>query len=750
MLNLLRLILCFTSLTLITAIPQNFAAEGGNAPQSEVSSSTDPVTVELIGETESLQPGKPASVAIHMSIAKNWHAYWKNPGDAGMAPVVTWNLPEGFSIDQLQWPTPKSFNLSSATGFGYDDEIVLLAQITPPASFTSSSSVEISADIRWVVCSDATCLPGEAHIALSLPISSETPRLADNSSALFQKARAQIPQKHSSITAKRKQNTIEVILNDPNAEPLSFDEALFFPEHKKTIDYKSAVAIRHSAGNPKEHTLTLKEIESTSDKASSLKGVLVLNARDSAQAYDIDIPIETAGNEVISMAETVYAVGNRAASATSAAILPENDFDFKGGVALAIVFAFLGGMILNLMPCVLPVISFKVLGFVKLAGQSRKLIFHHGLAFSFGVLLSFWVLAGVLLALQAYGRAVGWGFQLQEPIFVAALASVLFVFALSLFGLFEFGTSMISVAGQAQSKKGNGLCGSFLSGILATAVATPCTGPFLGSAVGFAVTLPAYQALLIFTSLGLGMSLPYLLFAAFPSLLRFLPRAGNWMMAFKELMGFFMLATVLWLIWVFGAQTNPFAISILLGGFFFMALACWIYGRWATPLSKKLTRAISILIAASLFACGGYAVVVASSAWADAMGGGSSSSANAVAADAASGWEEFSVERVAELRKRGIPVFIDFTAKWCLVCQANHLVLTTDNVEQQFNEKGVVKMKADWTKQDSTIAAELRKFGRNSVPLYVLYGADGQAQPQILPQVLTPETILESLKKIES
>lgn len=746
MLNLLRLILCFISLTFVGAIPQNFALEAQQSPQSELSSS-EPVTVQLISETESLQPGKPTWVAIHMSIAKNWHAYWKNPGDAGMAPMVTWNLPEGFTADQLQWPTPKRFDLSSAIGFGYEDEIILLTQITAPASFNQSSPVKISADIRWVVCDDSTCLPGEATIDLSLPVSSNTPQLNNRSSDLFTKARAQIPEKHTSATAQRKQDCIELTLLDPNSEPLSFKDAQFFPEEKKSIDYKKAITIQHSSDDLTQHTLSLKEIDSSSTPSSNLKGILVLNTNTSSpKSFEIDIPIDTSeeANTNTNSNEIAYAVGNRAAAYADAP--PANDFEFQGGVALAIAFAFLGGMILNLMPCVLPVISLKILSFVKLAGESRKLIFQHGLAFALGVLLSFWTLAGVLLALQAYGRSVGWGFQLQEPIFVAALAAVLLVFSLSLFGLFEMGTSMISMASQTQPNKNKGLLSSLLSGILATAVATPCTGPFLGSAVGFAVTLPAPLALLIFTSLGLGMSLPYLVLAAFPSLLRFLPRAGNWMIAFKELMGFFMLATVLWLIWIFGAQTNSFAISILLAGFFFMAIACWIYGRWATPLQKKLTRTIGLLAASCFFALGAYAVVMSSSSWADAMGGGSSVSTNVASAEGE--WEEFSAERVAELRKKGIPVFIDFTAKWCLICQANHLVLTVDEVNQKFNEKGVVKMKADWTKNDSAIAAELRKFGRNSVPLYVLYGTDSTEKPQILPQVLTPETVTESLNHI--
>lgn len=744
MISFLRIIICALAFTSIQQY--SFALENPNSQESpSIPVSSEPVSVALISEQESLQPGKPSWVAISMSIDGHWHAYWKNPGDAGMAPIITWNLPEGFKVSEVQWPTPTLFNLSSAVGLGYEGKVVFLAQITPPASFKSSSPVEISADMRWVVCSDSTCLPGDETIALTLPVSNDLPKMNESTKDFFAEARARIPKKHDLFKAERKEKNSVTLTFEHNSSD-GFHEAFFFPEEKKTIDYKTKITLTRSEDNPNHHSISLKEFESAA-KASSLKGVLVLKTSTTSEAFDVNIQIEGGRDpSEISMSDKAIPSKGKADAATTITDEVNDDFSFKGGLLLALGFAFLGGMILNLMPCVLPVISLKVMSFVKLAGESRILIFRHGLAFSLGVLISFWTLAGALLVLQAYGRSVGWGFQLQEPIFVAILASGLLVFALSLFGLFEMGTSMISAAGNARKKK-EGLSASFFSGILATAVATPCTGPFLGSAVGFAVTLPAPQALLIFTFLGLGMSFPYLLLAAFPQFLRFMPKAGNWMMAFKELMGFFMLATVLWLVWIFGAQTSNFALSFLLGGFFFMALACWIYGRWSSPLKPRRTRYISMSLAALIFVFGGYAVFTASSPWAEAMGGGSSKG-ETLTAYANDEWEEFSVERIAELRKQGIPVFVDFTAKWCLICQANHLILTTDEVNQQFNQKGVVKMKADWTKNDSVIAAELKKFGRNSVPLYVLYNGDEEEKPQILPQLLTPEIVVDSLKQL--
>jgi thiol:disulfide interchange protein DsbD len=350
-----------------------------------------------------------------------------------------------------------------------------------------------------------------------------------------------------------------------------------------------------------------------------------------------------------------------------------------------------------------------------------------------------------MLVLRTYGQAVGWGFQLQDPLFVVILASILFVFALSLFGLFEWGMFFSSWAGQTEvdkAKKSSGYGGSFLSGVLATAVATPCTGPFLGSAIGFAVTLPVFQSMLIFTSLGLGMSSPYLLLAAFPSLLRFLPKPGAWMEVFKELMGFLLLATVLWLMWVFSAQTNTFSLICLLAGFLCFALGAWIYGKGSAPLISRKKRVMAYVFVCVFIFAGFKSILLPQSTWDQDISIGKNGQK-----EQWKGWEVFSPERVAELRAQGTPVLIDFTAKWCLICQANHMVLDSKEVNEELSKAGVVKMVADWTKNDPIITEELSKFGRNSVPLYVLYGSEERQEPVILPQVLTSSGVLEHLNE---
>lgn len=681
----------------------------------------EPVASTLISEEESIQPNRPFWVATHLKLQDHWHAYWKNPGDAGMPPSIEWKLPPGFSAEEAQFPYPQRFKTGQMVGFGYEDEVVLLTKITPPLNLTTES-VAISAELSWVVCSDDTCLPGDANVSLSLPVKEEIPTLNGRTTALFARARASLPLETTEISAEHQNDKIALVVPH-NERDIN---ASFFPEADQNLDIKGNVSIEPHPTMSNYHVVKLPMTGDT--PAERLKGILVMQGKGEKQAFNVDIPIKR--TEVAAPAPTP----------APAPLLPP---EFEGGMSLALLFAFVGGMILNLMPCVLPVMSFKVLGFVKMAGQSRSLTLKHGLMFFMGVLVSFWALAALLLALQSYGNAVGWGFQLQEPLFVASLAAVLLIFGLSLFGVFEMGTSIASKAGQAHTATmgTTELVSSFMSGVLATAVATPCTGPFLGTALGYAVTQPPFASLLIFTMIGTGMAFPYLLLAAYPSLLRFMPKPGAWMETFKEIMGFLMLATVIWLTWVFSAQTNYMAVTLLLAAFFVMAIGCWILGKWGTPLKKRATRITSYVIAASCFLLGANMVYTSTTPWVEAMGGSPTESHYGE-------WESFSQARIDELQKKGVPVFVDFTAKWCLICQTNHMILSTHSVKDALHKKGVVKMKADWTKRDPAITEALSKFGRNGVPLYVLYSGDPKKAPEILPQVLTPEIVIDSVKNV--
>ncbi len=700
------------------------------------------VKVELLQEEQTVQPGRPFWVALALHIDDGWHVYWKNPGDIGMPLKVDWQLPAGYEACPLQWPFPEKFITADMVGFGYKGDVMLLSLITPPQNLELNKPQQLTAKVEWLVCSSLMCQPGADSAKLTLNIQEEEPKFRDEATSFFAEARSKLPTSKIKIITKRKDGLVQLEV-PPTKNQLSKNVvgAYFFPEEQDIIDHSVDPTVAMSSDESNSYLVSLKEKDEVGVPRQTLKGVLVLHSRqgelDHVEAVNVNSPIED-DSGLLSLADADFikkaVIGKASESST-------NSFDFEGGIALALLFAFLGGMILNLMPCVLPVISLKIMSFVKLSGEKRSLTLKHGLWFSFGVLFSFWILAGAILIFRSYGQAVGWGFQLQEPIFVVALASLMFLFALSLFGVFEWGLIFASWAGQTQSdtaKTASGFTGSFFSGVLATAVATPCTGPFLGSVVGFALTVPAYQALLIFTSLGLGMCFPYLLLAAFPALLRFIPKPGAWMETFKQLMGFVLLASVVWLMWVFSAQTDSFSLICLVAGLLCFAFGVWIYGRGGVPSVGKTRRILAYVAAVLCFYIGVQAILLPRHSWsqAEAIAGGDNNW---------KGWEAFSPERVAELRAQGVPVFIDFTAKWCLICQVNHFVLASQEIDQKFARQGVVKMVADWTKNDPVITEELSKFGRNSVPLYVYYGPDKDQEAVILPQILTPDIVASEI-----
>jgi thiol:disulfide interchange protein DsbD len=693
-----------------------------------------PVKPTLLLEDLSIQPGHPFWVAIHLTIDKDWHAYWKNPGGTGFPIAIDWELPTGFSAGDIQWPHPERLMTGGGISYGYTDDVTLLVQIVPPKDIKTTNA-NLKAKINWLVCSETTCLPGEASLSIDAPITAVAPKLNEQNKILFKETRDLLPHK-AKVAIKQDKDciTLEIAMSPTfTITPEDLKLAYFCPETQEMIQDAQKVSIQKKEDNL--YTVTFKR---TGEK--NVRGNLVFQkgTGDDAetQAWDLNIALNDdvgvkAGNSNGNFHEQ---------TATNS--------DTSSVFLTAVIFAFLGGLILNLMPCVLPVISLKMMSFVKMSGQARSVTFKHGLIFSLGVLISFWILATILIVLQSYGQSMGWGFQLQEPLFVAVLAAILLIFALSLFGVFEFGTFFASWAGQAESdvqnktEKPESLWGSFFSGVLATAVATPCTGPFLGSAIGFAMTLSPFLSLLVFTSLGLGMASPYLLLSAYPQLIRFLPKPGAWMVGFKEFLGFCMLATVLWLLWVFAAQTSTAALFSYLVGALFVALACWVYGRWGTPFNSRNSRYMSYVATFLLFACG--TTIIFNSAM-----GPDTQEIALNEKGPKTDWQVFSPEKVQELRNQGIPVLVDFTARWCLICQTNHMVLSTKEVSSKLKEMGIVKMEADWTKRDPVITEELRKYGRNGVPLYLIYPGDPKAEPIILPQVLTPELVIENLKEVK-
>ena len=683
------------------------------------------VAYELVGEDSGILSERPFWLALSAKLEPGFQTYWKNAGDAGMSTTIDWELPPGFELINVSWPLPTKFDKEEMISYGYEKDFVILAEIKPPQHLDIGREYKFGACVHWVACDEGHCVPGDTNAAVQIPAVTAVPPKEERFLVQFQQARKHIPVAAWPTSAVKKGNLFELTVTPPKGKESSLKEVAFFPDDEAVVDPHQSVNFSEDLG---KYVISLPAVPQEGEAVRALRGVLLLRDGEAeSQAVIIDAPLRGVGKQALAMADKV-AIGG---------------FEYDMGLGLAIILAFVGGMILNLMPCVLPVISLKVLSFVKIAGETRSTTLRHGVAFSAGVISSFWVLAGMLLALQTYGHAVGWGFQLQEPLFVAILAAILLVFGLSLFGVFEFGHMFASWAGQKDietKRQTHGLTGSFLNGVLATAVATPCTGPFLGTAIGFAVTLSPIYSMMVFTSLGLGMASPYLLLAAFPSLLRWLPKPGSWMVMFKQLMGFLILATILWLMWVFGAQTDNLGMFLLLAGLFVLSLACWVYGQWSHPVKPRRIRLAGGLSALAILLVGCYLVII---------------SAELVPQKAVTTafnndvkqWHNFSKETIDKLRAEGKPVFVDFTAKWCVICQTNFVVLNLNDVAKKFDELGVYRFKADWTRPDPIITEELQKFGRSGVPLYLLY-MPGSETPIILPQVLTPDTVLSYLKEM--
>lgn len=756
-----RIFSTFVVFTLLLGGVASFVSPNLAAQVSPLSSpeAPSPLTAELLIEEEVLSPGRPVWVAVHFKLEPEWHAYWKNPGGVGFPTTITWQLPSGFEAGEIQWPYPEKWESADGIRYGYSDEATFLVQITPPANFKSDKPVKIEALVNWLICSDLVCLPGEETLVAEIPVMKTTssrvdPRWKD----IFSNVRSKLAQKPQDYHVEKKQNEWILSFSDDLSLDAPVKEMYFCPESNGTVNSKVKVQFETAVESPSDYKVHIAAAEEgeaeteTTEPLAILKGTLVVVKGEGnhplAQAWDMEIPLTPPPQDDQTLALADELISDEPVV---------NAFHKEQALTIgwALLFAFVGGMILNLMPCVLPVISLKIFSFIKMSRESRLLIFKHGLMFCAGVLASFWVLAGVLMVLKTYGHSAGWGFQLQEPIFVALLGAVLFVFGLSLFGVFEVGTKVASWAGQTDSdasQNSHSSTASFFSGVLATAVATPCTGPFLGSAVGFAMTVSVPYSFLIFTFLGCGMAFPYLMLSAFPALLRFVPKPGAWMVTFKELMGFCMMGSCLWLTWVFGAQTDLMAVFMLFAAFFFLAFGCWVYGKWVTPMQKTVVKWVGISVTALSCALAGYIIFQAASisapteilpddiAFADAPEVGSKRQL--------SDWEPYSPQRLQELQAQGIPVIVDFTAKWCLICQTNHLILSGKEVTQKLKERGVVKMLADWTKKDPMIAQELQKFGRSGVPLYLFYGPDAKGSPEVLPQVLTPDIVLQALEKI--
>ena len=654
--------------------------------------------VELIAERAALTPGHSATLGLRLRMEPGWHVYWKNPGDSGMATSIAWTLPAGFSAGQIQWPHPQRIELGPLTNYGYEREVVLLTEVQLPAGLAPGSSVPIAAQADWLVCKEI-CIPASARLTLELPVSA-TPAAPDARWVqALHTARAAVPVPAPDWLARAERDPAGFILRliPPPAAP-RLEALVFFPEREGVI---ANAQPQRFAASTQGYELRIQVSPQPVGQARALAGVLVAQPGfNAARAIDIDLPI--------------------AGSAAAAAI--------GTGSFVALLLAFGGGLLLNLMPCVFPVLAIKVLSVVQRTHSHPAQLRAHGVLFSVGVLLSFWAIAGLLLALRAQGEALGWGYQLQSPVFVAGLAVLFFVLGLNLSGVFHMGARVQSLAGGLRARGSH--ADALLSGVLATAIASPCTAPFMGAALGYALVRPAPEAMLVFTALALGMALPYLVLCCVPRLTRRLPRPGAWMDSLKQVLAFPLYASVVWLVWVLGQQAGIDAVARLLSGLVLVAAGCWAIGHWARAArgARVVARILALLVIA-----GGLVL-----AW-------PAEPPSTARSTAQTAWQPWSAAAVQAAVSRGQPAFVDFTAAWCVTCQVNkRLVLSAEPVERRFAELDVVRLRADWTSRDPAITAALARLNRSGVPVYALYPAGG-GEPRLLPEVLTQGLVLDAL-----
>jgi thiol:disulfide interchange protein/DsbC/DsbD-like thiol-disulfide interchange protein len=693
---------------------------------------TPHVEAELIARHKAIAPGQPIEAALRLKIIDHWHTYWQNPGDSGLPTKLKWTLPPGFTAEPIQWPHPKKLPLGPLMNFGYEGEVLHLVKIAAPANLKAGEPVTLKAKAEWLVCADV-CIPEDAELALTLPSDPAKPSVDARWEQAFVSANAALPMAKfdaiNTISAKIEGDKLVISGKTLAAAggTLYPTEVMFYPYTPELIANAAAQVLAKSADG---FTLTVPLAEPLLTDLTTLDGVLVATPGWSAPANGA-----SANSKAMAInAPLVYAAGSTAAkSATGVVIqpkLPQTPPQSMSFIA-ALGFALLGGLILNLMPCVFPVLGIKVMGFVDAAHGQTSALRRQGLAFFIGVVVSFLALAGLMLALRVAGQSIGWGFQLQEPAFVAALAILFFLMALNLSGVFEMGMKLQSLAGTAEmNAQKNPLAGAFASGVLATVVATPCMAPGLGASVGYTLGQSAPIALAIFLAIGVGLALPVLLLSLFPAALKKLPKPGAWMETFKQFMAFPLYLTVVWLAWVLGSQTGNDGVAKLLVALTVFALAAWLYGR--LQIRKPVLGAVFAMMLAG---------VGAAAAWSAAR---TELPAQSVAAD--SEWIPFTKEKIAALRAEGKGVFVDFTATWCITCQVNKRVALNDaDLVKRFGELNIVRMKADWTRKDAAITAALAEFGRNGVPLYVFYPPKS-GEPVILPEVLTTSIVLDHVK----
>ena len=646
------------------------------------------LTAELISDSGTIAPGGKSRVALALMLEPGWHVYWFYAGDSGEPPVVAWSAPTGLSLGPMQYPAPSRLPLGPLMDYGYESTAVFPFDVSTSPQ-TPFGNVSLKAHVRWLVCREL-CLPGKAYLGLNLKV---VPQASSETNKLIDAAVGGEPVKTPSsvkiaVTATRDMLTLSVVTGKKETS------AEYYPVDDDSIRNAAEQKIEST---PDGVRLVTERADTSDTLPKELKGVLKMSGR---RSYTFDLPVASA--------------------------IGHSDRGDEPGLLRAVALAFAGGIILNLMPCVFPVLFLKALALVGSAGESKTRQRAHGMAYSAGILCSFWIIVGALLTLRALGKQAGWGFQLQSPGFVVAMTCLLFFMALSLAGMFDLGMTLTS-AGDSLARKG-GYTGSFFTGVLATVVATPCTAPLMGAAIGFALSQRSLVTFTVFTSLAFGLALPYLALTFVPGWAGKLPRPGRWMETLKQLTSVPLFLTVVWLIWVYGRLSGSTVgdgidhVARLLVGLLILAIGGWILGRW--PARRWGYIAAAVTAAAAL----AFPLVTPQ---ADRLQ-----------------WRPFSNAALEEARSEGKPVFVDFTAAWCLSCQVNEKAVLQDRgVEQELVRRHYVLLRADWTRYDPEITSELSRVGRSGVPTYVIISGPSERATHVLPELLTRGVVLDAIRQ---
>jgi len=727
------------------------------------------VHARLLADRTTIRPGETFLLGVLLSQDKGWHTYWKSPGAVGKPTEITWQGPEGTSFAPYDWPVPSRFELSGIVSYGYDDQVLLFSEVTVPADLPLGEAVfGASAEARWLAC-EVQCIPGDAELQLRIPVvAAGTPVEPSPQAALFEHFATLHPDAPSTLSgyavevawsasAIRVGDEFKVgLLFTPTGEaPLELPRQQGFWPFFTPITTPGWMAMADPVVQDLPGGVVRVLVEGIAlepqagvDGFGGLFQVKVGDRLSRIEHFQ-PMPVAEEGAPVIPNPSPIFdeaalAEAAGAAPATGAGGPPAPVAAPTASMPAMLGLAFLGGMLLNIMPCVLPVLTLKLYSLVEQAdisaGQRRRA----GVAYTAGIVLSFVALALAVVGLKStMGADVGWGFQFQYPGYVIALATIVFVFALNLFGVFEIPSPGATSLSNASDREG--LLGYFLTGAFATLLATPCSAPFLGTGMGFAFTLPAAGIVLFFAVAGFGLAFPFLLIAFLPGLFRYMPRPGAWMETFKQFMGFTLVATTVWLADVVASQTGREGATGFLIFLAAVAMGAWIFGRFGGVTASGRRQALALGVAVVLVAFTGRNVLKTTLAVDECEVQGVAS------ADlAASGWDEkipwqpFSEESVEALA--GSLVFIDFTADWCLTCKVNEKnILETDSVRGAMAAAGVVPLKADWTRRDETISKWLQRYGKAGVPFYLVIPAD-RSRPAIpLPEVITPEIVRSAI-----